>query len=80
MQRIRGKYRQFGIMLLEDDTGDIIDILITKNRDDIEAINIEIAMKWLQGTGRARTWNTLVTVLEEIKLKGLAFDIKANLQ
>ena len=62
MQRIRGKYRQFGIKLLEDDTGDIIDILITKNRDDIEA---EIAMKWLQGTGRAPwTWNTLVTILE----------------
>ncbi|CAI7991484.1 hypothetical protein GBAR_LOCUS761 [Geodia barretti] len=81
MKRIRSKYRQFGIMLLEDDTGEETDIIITRCRDDIEAINTEIAMKWLQGIGRSPcTWDTLVTVLEDIGLKGLASKIRSNLQ
>ena len=77
--RIR-KYRQFGIMLLEDETGDITESIIAKHKDDLEAINIEITIKWLQGRGRSpMTWETLVTVVEEIGLKGLAFKIRQNL-
>ena len=46
-------------------------------RDDIET---EIAMKWLQGIGRSPcTWDTLVSVLEDIGLKGLASKIVGNL-
>ena len=40
-------------MLLEDDTGEETDIIITRYRDDIEAISTEIAMKWLEGIGRS---------------------------
>ena len=81
MKRIQSKYRQFGIMLLEDDTGEETDIIITRCRDNIEDINTEIAMKWLQGVGRSPcTWDTLVTVLEDIELKGLAFKIRSKLQ
>ena len=80
MRRIR-KYRPFGIMLLEDDAGDIIELIIAKHKDNLEAINIEIATMWLQGEGRSPcTWDTFVCVLEEIELKGLAYKIRGNLQ
>ena len=68
-------------MLLQDDTGEETDIIITRCRDNIEDINTEIAMKWLQGVGRSPCpWDTLVTVLEDIELKGLAFKIRSKLQ
>ena len=80
MQRIP-KYLQFGIMLLEDDTGDRTKQIIAKHKDNWEAINIEIVSTWLQGNGRLPcTWDTLVSVLEEIELKGLAYKIRTNLQ
>ena len=81
VQNIGDKYRTFGIFILEDDNGAITDGITTGERGQPDAINHTILTRWLRGTGRApQTWNTLVSVLDEVGLRNLASTVRANLQ
>ena len=81
VQNIGDKYRTFGIFILEDDNGAITDGITTGERGQPDAINHTILTRWLQGTGRApQTWDTLVSVLDEVGLRNLASTVRANLQ
>ena len=81
VENIGDKYRTFGIFILEDDNGAITDGITTGERGQPDAINHTILTRWLQGTGRApQTWNTLVSVLDEVGLRNLASTVRANLQ
>ena len=69
-------YRQFGILLLEDSTGAIVESIENKYPSAVEFINYDILKMWIQGKGlQPVTWKTLVCVLRDIRLNTLANDI-----
>ena len=73
-------YRQFGILLLEDDRGNLVDTIIHDERcNGVLNINLTILQKWLQGTGKPPTWSSLIEVLRDIELNALAHDIEQEL-
>ena len=75
-ERISTKYRQFGVILLEDGEGTIVDGIAHKNFNNPEEINVDILTQWLRGKGRKPvTWRTMINTLEEIGLKTMADDI-----
>ena len=77
-QEIGIKYYQFGLLLLEDDTGAKIDSIAHKHRDVPEQINMGVLKEWITGRGKHPvTWKTLVEVLRDIELSTLAEEIEA---
>ena len=77
-QEIGTKYHDFGILLLEDTTGDKVRNMEHKYREDAERINTEILHDWIAGKGKQpMSWETLTEVLCDIDLSILAGDIKA---
>ncbi|CAI8009145.1 hypothetical protein GBAR_LOCUS6194 [Geodia barretti] len=75
-------HRMFGIFLLDDERGEITDAMFQSELGRPDAILQKIFSRWLQGTGRApRSWETLVTVLEEMGVVGeLASTVRENLR
>ena len=77
-RRIGTKYHEFGILLLDDTTGDKVHNLEHKYREDAERINTEILQEWVAGRGKQPvTWETLTEVLCDVELCTLASDIEA---
>ena len=77
IKRISTDYKQFGIVLLEDKEGDIIE---DSSQNKPTNITQEIVRKWLKGTGRKPvTWATLIDVLERCELTELAREICESL-
>ena len=75
--KIGTKYDKFGIFLLNDSDGSLVDIIAHNNSNDAEQINQKIILKWLNGGGKKPvTWATLVEVLRDIELSTLAGDIE----
>ena len=78
-ERIGAHYYEFGILLLEDETGDQIAAIEKKEQRQPSDINREVFRMWLQGKGKTPvTWATLVAVLQDIGLGKLATDILSN--
>ena len=76
---IGNKYSQFGIFLLNDDTGSRIMSMASKHHYNAEQINTEILHEWLIGSGKKPvSWATLVNVLRDISLSTLADEITAD--
>ena len=77
-QEISTKYRQFGILLLEDTNGARVRNMEHKHQRDAEQINTEILEEWVNGRGRQPvSWEILTEVLRDVKLGQLASDIEA---
>ena len=77
-QDISTNYYQFGILLLEDDTGTRVRSIEHRCREDSEQINMDILQQWVNGEGKLPvTWGTLVEVLHDVELTSLARDITA---
>ena len=77
-QEIGVKYRDFGLLLLEDHNGARIRALAHKHNNDSNEINIEIIEEWVAGKGKHPiTWKTLTQVLRDIELSTLAKEIEA---
>ena len=73
--QIGSKYFEFGVFLLNDETGSIVNG-IDKDKKGNEDINREIIRRWLMGQGKQPiTWETLKDVLRDIGLSVLAADI-----
>ena len=76
-ERIGINYKDFSIFLLEDDTGDHTEAIVRELRDKAVDINKEVFRLWLKGNGlKPVSWATLVGVLQDIGLTGLAGDIQ----
>ena len=73
------KYKKFGTLLLNDDTGIQVDNIEDECRGRLERINTKILQGWLVGKGRSVTWNTLVTILRDCNLDFLADQIMESL-
>ena len=79
-QEISTKYRTFGINLLNDRTGAIVDGIVHKHREDPLQINIDILQRWIRGEGRKPvSWETLTDCLRDTGLSELADDIRQTL-
>ena len=66
--QVGAKYSTFGIFLLEDKNGAIIEALEFEHFGNAEKINTAILYKWLNGRGvRPATWSTLVSVLQKLE-------------
>ena len=77
-QEIGVKYREFGLLLLEDHNGARIRALAHKHMNDTNEINIEIIEEWVAGKGiHPISWNTLTEVLRDSELSTLAEEIEA---
>ena len=79
-QEIGVKYYKFGLFLLEDDTGTMINSvhIALKHMNDTEQINTEVLQQWITGRGKHPiTWKTLTVVLYDTGLSTLAGDIEA---
>lgn len=74
-------YKSFGVMLLEDSSGEKINTIEREKRGDVADIIHEILRVWLQGRGKQPvTWNTFACVLESIQRYDLAEMIMHHLQ
>ena len=79
-KQISTKYFQFGVLLLNDETGAEVNAIVTKYRDDAEQINLEVLRLWIGGKGKPLSWDTLIDVLKAVGLNILASDIQDSLQ
>ena len=78
LQEIGVKYHDFGLHLLEDDTGARIQSLAHKHMNDAEQINLDVFQQWITGRGKHPvTWKTLTVVLRDVELPVLAGEIEA---
>ena len=83
LAEIGTKYRTFGTILLQDETGAIINNIELKRHFDAEWINWDILGRWIDGREDIHegiqpvTWETLADVLEDCDMKTLADDIRA---
>ena len=69
-------YFNFGISLLQDDTGAKINAIVEHCHEDATEINRQVLYKWLEGGGKQPvSWATLATELELFGLTLLAKDI-----
>ena len=67
--QVGAKYSTFGVFLLDDKSGTIVEALEMEHLKNAERINLAILQKWLQGMGlKPVAWSTLVTALEKINL------------
>ena len=70
------KYCDFGILLLEDCAGDQVAAIEKELRGNTSDIVRQVFRLWLQGKGKQPvSWDTLVSVLQDIGLNTLARDI-----
>ena len=59
-------YYEFGVNLLQDDTGAIMNAIVEQCREDATKINRQVLCKWLEGGGKQPvSWATLATELYE---------------
>ena len=80
-ERIGTSYQKFGSLLLDDSYGTQLPIITHDNRDKVVAVNVEILMKWLKGSGRRPvTWTTLLETLRAIGEHELVKDISDALR
>ena len=73
--RIGQKYWHFGILLLQDNTGNIVESIEYESQKNAEMINLKILKKWVNGTGLPVTWDILIRILQDIELHELASEI-----
>ena len=75
-EKIGVKCHDFGVLLLDDSSGDVISSIEREHRGNAYGINLEVFKMWRRGTGKKPvTWDTLVAVLNDIGLNKLANDI-----
>ena len=74
--RVRDKYQEFGIILLQDGMGDKVALIKDNCRGEGEKITLEILGKWVRGGGMSVTWESLVTALRKCGLLLLADQIE----
>ena len=77
IEMIGPHYFNFGISLLQDDTGAVMNAIVEHCREDATKINRQVLCKWLEGGGKQPvSWATLATELELCGLTELARDIR----
>lgn len=78
-REVSGKYIEFGVHLLQDDTGAHVSGLEREMRGNAEQINHRIIQEWLNGRGMAVSWRSLIQVLNIIGKSQLALKIEETI-
>ena len=77
-KKIGADYMMFGVLLLDDDSGEQITAIENEYKCNADRINFRVLQLWVQGKGRQPvTWATLVAVLQDTGLVKLSSDIEA---
>ena len=71
-EKVGGHYRNFGTLLLNDDTGSLVDIAEKSCHYQLDDIVTSILRKWLQEGPTPVTWDNLIQVLRDCNLQTLA--------
>ena len=75
--KVGAHYREFGIFLLSDKDGCLVDVIENDCLGKSQRITLKILQDWLQGKGgELPTWQTLVQTLRRCKLTVLADQIQ----
>jgi len=78
-QQIGTEFFQFGVLLLNDETGAEVNAITTQHRDNAQQINLEVLRLWIGGKGKPLSWDTLIDVLKATGLNNLVGHIEASL-
>ena len=75
------EYNDLGILLLDDDNGDIVKSLEMEHHFNGEHVITEIFRRWINGTGmKPISWNILIAVLRDVDLHTLADELQDALR
>ena len=78
-REIAPQYFEFGVHLLQDDTGACIQALEKELSQRAEDITNHILQKWIRGQGiRPVSWTTLINTLRKSDMKELAEKIECH--
>ena len=72
------KFFPFGVLLLNDEDGAVVEALEDECNGKRERIVRKILAEWVRGRGRALSWKTLSDTLRECSLSSLADDIDST--
>ena len=76
--KVGAKFFQFGVLLLNDEYGALVEVLEHDCNGKCEWIVRKILVEWVRGRGRALSWKTLSDTLRECSLSSLADDIDST--
>ena len=71
-QKVGARYELFGLLLLNDDDGSIIEAMEHDCHEKCERIVRKTLSEWLRGKGKPVTWNVLIDTLRDCELSNLA--------
>ena len=77
--RVGDRFETFGVLLLDDETGDKMAIMREKFMRDQERVTMEVLREWLAGKGVEVSWESLIATLRKSKLKLMADQIQIAL-
>ena len=78
--KVVSKYYEFGILLLNDEDGCLLDVMENDCLGKCERIVRKILSTWIQGRGKPVTWNALIETLRSCDLNDLADKIHEKMQ
>ena len=78
--KVVSKYYEFGILLLNDEDGCLLDVMENDCLGKCERIVHKILSTWIQGRGKPVTWNALTETLRSCDLNDLADKIHEKMQ
>ena len=71
-EKVGTKYREFGILLLNDKAGDLVEIARESCHNQLDDIVTSILREWLRKAPTPVTWDNLTQVLRDCDLRTLA--------
>ena len=75
-ERVGAKYKEFGIYLLNDETGCQVDALEMECLGKPDRIALKILQEWVKGKGVERSWVALIKTLRKCELSVLAEQVE----
>ena len=75
-EKVGSNYYNFGIFLLNDEDGCLLDVIENDCLQKCERIIRKILCTWIQGRGKPVTWSALIDVLRRCNLNELADHIR----
>ena len=75
-ESVGNSFFEFGVLLLNDATGQKIRSIEVAKNGKPKDINMEILTEWVLGKGQPVTWEVLVSMFEKVGLSQIANDIK----
>ena len=79
-EKVASNYYNFGIFLLKDEDGCVLDVIENDCLQKCERIIRKILTTWIQGRGKPVTWSALIETLRSCGLNELADQIEKKTQ